>query len=156
MNILPPSPFREMQKLYRIFLSCQIVLWAMAVLLVQTGLFKPFATENLDRLLQVIAVFYSFAAVIIGLQLFKRKLESIKSGTGTVRDKLSHYRSASLVQWALLEGAGIFCVICYLVSGNWAFLGLAIMLLAIFGGLNPFRQKVMLQLRLTEQDVTGF
>jgi hypothetical protein len=41
------------------------------------------------------------------------------------------------------------------ITGNWSFVALAIMLLAVFGGLNPFKQKVMLQLRLSDTDVTG-
>ncbi|MBZ5858960.1 hypothetical protein [Flavihumibacter profundi] len=155
MTMLPSSPFRELQTIYRVLLYSQIGFWIIALLLVQLSIFEPFASESLDRLLQVIAVFYSFIAVIVGLQLFRRRLESIKALEIPVRDKLAQYKSASIVQWALLEGAGIFCIICYVITGNWSFLGLAIMLLAVFGGLNPFKQKVMLQLRLNDTDVAG-
>lgn len=155
MTIQPSSPFRELQTIYRILLYTQIGFWILALLLIQFNVFKPVATESLDRILQVIAVFYSFIAVIVGLQLFRRRLESIKSLEIPARDKVIQYKSASIVQWALLEGAGIFCIICYILTGNWSFLGLAIMLLAIFGGLNPFKQKVMLQLRLNDADVAG-
>lgn len=152
---ISPSPFRELQQLYRIFLYSHIGSTVLALLLVLTGLAEPFAAETLDRLLQVIAVVYSFVAVIVGLQLFRRRVNSIRESALPVRDKLQQFRSGCIVQWALLTGAGFFCAICYVVTGNWAFLGLGIMLLAIFGGLNPFRQKVMLQLRLSEQDVAG-
>ncbi|ULQ51578.1 hypothetical protein [Flavihumibacter fluvii] len=155
MTMLPSSPFRELQIIYRVLLYSQIGFWIIALLLIQFNIFQPFAAESLDRLLQVIAVFYSFIAVIVGLQLFRRRLESIKLLDIPARDKLIQYKSASIVQWALLEGAGIFCIICYIITGNWSFLGLAIMLLAVFGGLNPFKQKVMLQLRLSDTDVTG-
>lgn len=153
--MLPSSPFKDLQTIYRVLLYSQIGFWIIALLLVQFGGIKPFAAESLDRLLQVIAVFYSFIAVIVGLQLFRRRLETIKQLDIPPRDKLIQYKSASIVQWALLEGAGIFCIVCYIITGNWSFLGLAIMLLAVFGGLNPFKQKVMLQLRLNDADVTG-
>jgi hypothetical protein len=149
------SPFRELQTIYRVLLYGQMFCWVLALILVQTGLLQPFASDSLDRLLQVIAVLYSFLAFFVGLQLFRRRLETIKAIDLPARDKLVQFKSASLVQWALLEGAGIFCVICYIITGNWSFLALAVMLLGVFGGLNPFRQKVMLQLRLTEQDVIG-
>ena len=153
--MLPSSPFKDLQTIYRVLLYSQIGFWIIALLLVHFGGIKPFAAESLDRLLQVIAVFYSFIAVIVGLQLFRRRLEAIKQLEIPARDKLIQYKSASIVQWALLEGAGIFCIISYIITGNWSFLGLAIMLLAVFGGLNPFKQKVMLQLRLNDTDVTG-
>lgn len=153
--MLPSSPFRELQTIYRVLLYSQIGLLVLALFFVYFNIVIPFAAESLDRLLQVIAVFYSFAAVIVGLQLFRRRLESIKTLELPARDKINQYKSASIVQWALLEGAGIFCAISYIITGNWSFLGLAIMLLAVFGGLNPFRQKVMLQLKLHENDVAG-
>jgi amino acid permease len=152
---IPPSPFRDLQKLYRIFLYSHIGSVIISVLIVSLGLMKPFAAVTLDRLLQVIAVLYSFLAVIVGLQLFRRRVNAIRENNQSVRDKLSQFRSGCIVQWALLTGAGFFCSISYVITGNWAFPLLAIMLMAIFGGLNPFRQKVMLQLRLSEQDVAG-
>ena len=138
--MLPSSPFKDLQTIYRVLLYSQIGFWIIALLLVQFGGIKPFAAESLDRLLQVIAVFYSFIAVIVGLQLFRRRLETIKQLEIQPRDNLIQYKSASIVQWALLEGAGIFCIVCYILTGNWSFLGLAIMFLAVFGGLNPYKQ----------------
>ncbi len=152
---LQASPFLELQKIYRALLYGQIVFAVAIIILVQTGLFKPFASESLDRLLQVITVVYAFAAVIVGVQLFRRRLETIRNNNETPREKLAQYRSASLVQWLLLEGASIFSMISYGITGNWSFLGLTVMIIAIYGGLNPFKQKVMLQLKLNDQDIAG-
>lgn len=151
----PSSPFRDMQVLYRRLLYVQIAFGIIAFLLVQFNIIVPPADVPLDRLLQVIAVLYSFAAVIVGIQLFRRRLETIRDGKEHAREKLGRYRGASLVQWSLLESASIFCTICYLITGNWAFLGLTLTILVIFGGLNPFKHKVMIQLRLSDQDVAG-
>src|SRR5215471_5603064 len=140
------SPFAELQKLYKALLYSQLVFGALAVLVVQFRIINPFATEAQDRLIQVVVVIFSFAAVIIGMQLFRRKIEACRESGQGVREKLGMYKNACLVQWALLESAFIFSMASYIITGNWAFIGLAIMLLAIFGGLNPFRQKVMLQL----------
>ncbi|MBC6491974.1 hypothetical protein ACFSQD_10380 [Flavihumibacter stibioxidans] len=155
MTNQPTSPFRDMQVLYRRLLYAQIVFGIIAFLLVQFNIIVPPADVPLDRLLQVIAVLYSFAAVIVGIQLFRRRLETIRDGKEHAREKLGRYRGASLVQWSLLESASIFCTICYLITGNWAFLGLTLTILVIFGGLNPFKHKVMIQLRLSDQDVAG-
>ncbi|MCG7857073.1 hypothetical protein [Flavihumibacter sp.] len=149
------SPFYELQKLYRILLYAQIGLGILGIALIQFNLLKPFASVSMDRLLQVITVIYSFAAVIVGMQLFRRRVESIRSDDNAVRTKLAAYKSAAMLQWYLLLGASVFCMVSYVITGNWSFLGLTIMILAIFGGLNPFKQKVMLQLRLSEQDVAG-
>lgn len=155
MNSQPSSPFRDLQTLYRTLLYAQIIMAVIAILVVQLNIIIPPADIPLDRLLQVIAVLYSFAAVIVGLQLFRRRVEALRNSQEHAREKLTGYRSASMVQWALLESASFFCSVCYIISGNWAFLGLTLTIIVIFGGLNPFKQKVMIQLRLSEQDVAN-
>ncbi|KIC91113.1 hypothetical protein [Flavihumibacter sp. ZG627] len=149
------SPFYELQKLYRILLYAQIGIGILGIALIQFNLLKPIASVSVDRMLQVITVIYSFAAVIVGMQLFRRRVESIRSDDNAVRIKLAAYKSAAMLQWYLLLGASVFCMVSYVITANWSFLGLTIMILAIFGGLNPFKQKVMLQLRLSDQDVAG-
>ncbi|WP_290798812.1 hypothetical protein [Flavihumibacter sp. UBA7668] len=150
-----PSIFRDLQYLYKILLYVLVVAMLLSFLLVQFNILEPMVGVATDRMLQVIAVLYCFAAVFVGLQLFRRKLERIRVDSQTPREKLNQYKSASLLQWSLMESAAIFSILCYLLTGNWAFLALAFTLLVLFGGLNPFKHKVMIQLRLSEQDVAG-
>lgn len=150
-----PSVFRDLQHLYRILLYVLVITMLLAFLLVQFNFIKPVVDIPTDRLLQVVAVLYCFAAVFVGLQLFRRKLDEIKKSEDTAREKLNRFKSASILQWGLMESAAIFSTLCYLLTGNWAFLALAFTLLVIFGGLNPFKHKVMIQLRLSEQEVAG-
>jgi archaellum biogenesis protein FlaJ (TadC family) len=150
-----PSIFRDLQHLYKILLYVLVVAMLLSFLLVQFNILEPMVGVATDRMLQVVAVLYCFAAVFVGLQLFRRKLERIRVDSQTPREKLNQYKSASLLQWSLMESAAIFSILCYLLTGNWAFLALAFTLLVLFGGLNPFKHKVMIQLRLSEQDVAG-
>ncbi|GAB2673858.1 hypothetical protein GCM10027036_29100 [Flavihumibacter cheonanensis] len=150
-----PSIFRDLQHLYKTLLYVLVLSMLAAFLLVQFNIIDPVVDIPTDRLLQVVAVLYCFAAVFAGLQLFRRKLEQIKTSDSTAREKLNRFKSASILQWGLMESAAIFSTLCYLLTGNWAFLALSFTLLVIFGGLNPFKHKVMIQLRLSEQEVAG-
>lgn len=154
-KVTAPSIFRDLQHLYKILLYVLVVAMLLSFLLVQFNILEPMVGVATDRMLQVVAVLYCFAAVFVGLQLFRRKLERIRVDSQTPREKLNQYKSASLLQWSLMESAAIFSILCYLLTGNWAFLALAFTLLVLFGGLNPFKHKVMIQLRLSEQDVAG-
>ncbi len=140
---------------YKKLLYTQIVFWVLAVLLVVAGLVRTSSYIELDRLLQLIAVLYSFAAVMVGLLLFRRRVEAIRASARGPREKLQSYNNAAMLQWILLVSANFFCGASYLLVGNWAFIALGMVLLVIYGGLNPFRQKVLLQLRLSEAEVAG-
>ncbi len=150
-----PSIFRDLQHLYKILLYILVLTMIVAFFLVQFRIIDPFVDIPTDRLLQVVAVVYCFAAVLVGLQLFRKKLEFLRTSDLSAREKLERFKSASILQWGLIESAGIFSTLCYLLTGNWAFLALAFTLLIIFAGLNPFKHKVMIQLRLSEQEVAG-
>ncbi|ULQ55525.1 hypothetical protein KJS94_12810 [Flavihumibacter rivuli] len=147
------SPFRAMQSLYNNLLWIQVGFGIASLVLVLTGLVKPLASIQLDRLLQVIAVLVSFAAVIIGIQVFRRRLEAVLAANPGPVEKVAQYRSAATFQWTLLTIAVVVSIIGYLLTANWSFLALALTLLVVYGGLNPFKSKVRLQLRLSDSDM---
>lgn len=146
------SPFRSLQLIYRALLWGQILFLILALILAGT-IIKEKASENLDRQLQVIAVLISFSAFIIGSRIFKKKLFQARHANVSVKEKLEMYRKASLIQWALMDAATIFCIVGYIITHNFSFIGLALLLLVIFGGMNPFKSKVMLQLALSPADL---
>ena len=149
------SFFKLLTAQYRKWLSIQLFAWVIAIIGVAAGWVKPLASQDLDRLLQVIAVLAGFAGVLVGAMLFRRQLERVKEKTIPAREKLETYRQAAGRQWLMILLASLVSLLSYFLVGNWAFAGLGLTLLAIYGALNPFKQKVMLQLRLTDADVAG-
>lgn len=141
--------------MYRKFLSAQVIGWALALVIVLSKWYHTYGNTGLDRLLQLLSVVIAFITVLVGALLFRRRLELVKNGVLPVREKLDNYYQVAMIQWILLTAASAFCILSYLLVGNWSFPALGMALLAILGGLSPFRQKVMLQLRLSEADVTG-
>jgi len=146
------SPFRSLQLIYRALLWGQI-LFLIVALIVASTIAKRAASEELDRQLQVIAVLVSFSAFIIGSRVFKKNLFQARNANISAKQKLAMYRKASLIQWALMDVATVFCIVGYIVTHNFSFIGLALLMLVIFGGMNPFKSKVMLQLALSPSDV---
>lgn len=98
-----PSIFRDLQHLYKILLYVLVLSMLAAFLLIQFNIINPVVDISADRMLQVVAVLYCFAAVFVGLQLFRRKLEQIKTSNSSPREKLNHFKSASILQWGLME-----------------------------------------------------
>ena len=69
------------------------------------------------------------------------------------REKFALYRTACLIQWALLEGPCIFCTIGFFLTGNYAFLALVLVILFVFVMTAPSKLKMQLQLQITEADL---
>ena len=113
----------------------------------------PPVTSTTDRILQVIALVLSFASVFGGMNIFKKRLSAIQENKLPLAERTTQYRAACLVQWSMLEGASLFSIICFILTGNYAFAALALVLIVFFAMIAPAKMKIILQLRLSSQEV---
>jgi len=115
----------------------------------------PPSMQHKDRLLQIIVLVITAAGFFIGSFLFKKKILAIRDMRNVPQDKFNAYRAACLTQWALLELPALFSIVCFYLVGNYAYLALVGILLLIFAMLAPTKQKVALQIGLTDEEVNN-
>ncbi|MBL0146909.1 MAG: hypothetical protein IPP48_15515 [Chitinophagaceae bacterium] len=107
------NSFKALQLIHKAMLLGQIVAAVIFLILIASKM-QTAALQDKDRLFQVVAVVFSVAAVLIGSYLFKKKITGIKNKfEASIADKFTQYRTASIVQWALLEGATLFSCIAF-------------------------------------------
>ena len=138
--------------LHKALLMGQILFAAACIYIVYTKTILPPAKE-LDRILQVAALIITIAGVYAGMTIFKKKLVVIREMQTGNKEKFSLYRSASIVQWALLEGPSIFCIISFLLTGNYAFLALAAGIIFLFILMGPSKVKMITHLQIDESEL---
>lgn len=138
--------------LHKAMLVGQFIFAAAAFYLVYNNLFEPTMKEQ-ERMFQVIAIALTAGGFFGGMNIFKRKLQEIRSMQGSNRERFAAYRTACILQWALVEGPCLFCIIGFLLTGNYAFMALAGVLILLFVMLSPTRNKVMVHLNLSEQEM---
>ena len=110
--------------------------------------FQP--NQNSVLFVNLSAVYLVFAATI-GYWLFGNQLKTAKK-LKTLNDKLNAYRSASIVRFALLEGAALVAIVFYLLTGNIVLLGIAGigLLVLLLAHPNPTKLKDHLDLSQAE------
>ena len=143
---------KSLQIIHRALLLGLVLFAAIAFYLNYSGNFIT-GLKSYDQPLQVIAITLSFGGFFIGSLLFKKKMQQLKDSSPELRVKLSTYRSAAIMQWALLEGPALFAIICFLLVGNYAFLALAVVFIILFAVTAPNKTKMMLLLQLTEEEI---
>jgi hypothetical protein len=133
-------------------LAVQVMFAALAAYLLYSGSVFPTAAE-LDRTLQIVALAITTAGVFAGFTIFKKKLGQIRDMQGNAKEKFDQYRSACIMQWALMEGPAIFCIICFFLTGNYAFLAVAAFVIVLFAMTGPSKLKIQLQLQISEAEL---
>jgi len=137
--------------LHKALLMGQLVFGGIGAYLVYTKSVTPAAAE-LEKVLQVAAIIVAAGGVYGGMRIFKKKLlqaRDMESG----KEKFALYRSALIIQWALLEAPSLFCIACFFLTGNYAFLALAMVLIFLFVMTAPSKIKMLTQLQISESEL---
>jgi hypothetical protein len=146
------SNFVAFKLIHKAMLIGQLLALAVFCYLIFSKAQSPILKEK-DRLFQIVALLFTGAAFFIGTILFKKKIAAIKENNDGLQHKFGQYKTASLIQWALLEAATLFNGIAFFLVGNYAFIALAIVLLVLFFMLAPNRTKMAIQLGLPLHEV---
>jgi ABC-type dipeptide/oligopeptide/nickel transport system permease subunit len=147
-------PLKALQLLHRIMLLMQVVFAIIMIGLIASGFQKPSA-KDLNSILQVVVIVIGSICYFAGTHIFKKKVSGIKEANITAAEKFSQYRSASILLWAILEGPTLFCIISFFLTGNYAFIALAVVLLFFFFIFGVNRQKLFLFIGLSEEEIDG-
>jgi len=141
-------------KIYHLALLGGITFFAIiAVIMVITKTIPPLNNNSIEQILQAITAVVSLAALLVGFNLFKRRITQARSATGTAEERMNQYRTACVTWWALIEGPGIFAVIGLYLTGNFAFLALALFHIVILAVFMPRKENIIVLLNLTTDEV---
>ncbi|MBC7849800.1 MAG: hypothetical protein H7Y31_08690 [Chitinophagaceae bacterium] len=121
-----PRIFAALSILHKALLGGLFLFTAFAFVLVYLKMFPAVADVELNRIFQVVAIALSVLVVFIGYRVFNKKLLTLRESGEPALEKLNQYRTAVIIWWAMIEGPGLFAVICLLITGNYAFVALAI------------------------------
>ena len=104
------AAFKILSILHKGLMMGQVLFSGICIYLVYTNTILP-AAKELDKILQVVALIITAGGIYAGITFFKKKLMQIRAMQAAAKEKFALYRTACLIQWALLEGPSIFCTI---------------------------------------------
>ncbi|HEY2580443.1 MAG TPA: hypothetical protein VGI43_01475 [Mucilaginibacter sp.] len=112
-----------------------------------TGLnMKP----NNDPLFYV-ALLLVFGGMLLGSFLYRQQLAKLAEGA-TLKEKLSVYQTALIMRCAPSEGGSMFCIVCYMLTGNSFYLVLTALNILYFIWMRPTKQKIEDEVSLSYED----
>jgi hypothetical protein len=146
------STIKKLSLIHKVMFFTQIAFAGICFYLSYSGTVPPTLDKETEKILQVVALVFSAAGFFGGTFLMKKKILEARAMNGTVQQKFDLFKSFAILQWAMLEGPTLLCIIVFLLSGNYAVLVLAGVLITCFGMLAPTRSKVAFQLSLSDAE----
>lgn len=147
------NAFSAFKIIHSALLIGQLLFIGIMLYLVYSNIITTPFTGN-DKALQVAAVLFSALAFFAGNHILKKRSAALRDNTViSPKERFEKYRAACIMQWALLEGAALFCGICFFLSGNYAFLVLAAALILFFALQTPGKSKTASQSGLSIDEI---
>lgn len=145
--------FSSLNLMHKGMLMGQVIFTAVMFFLVYKKMLDPVAAKH-EKILQLVAIVFAAVAILLGNSIFKKKLVWINQHSSLdAKTKLEMYRSATFLHWGLAEAGCLVSGICFLLSGNYAFLALAAVLVVYFAMLMPVKTRIAAQLNLQTSDL---
>jgi len=151
----PQSPKTILKTLPIIHIALLLgqVLFCIVVFTTQKQTPKFNISTTADPFLFVVPVM-AIASFATSNFLFRQQL-TIAAGKPTVAQKIQSYQAASIVRFALLEGASLFGIVTYLLTGNLLFISISGLIILYFIFIRPTKDKIVSDLNLDYQEVAA-
>lgn len=111
--------------------------------------------ENIETTYLIALVLLSLFG-IFGGQTVKRKNIEKASNSSSLRQKLGTYQTASLINYAFIEGPALFGIVLYLQTSEFIYLLVALILMMYFLTLRPTKEKISKSLQLNREHQMEF
>lgn len=148
----PANAFKTLKILHTAILGGLIIFTILSIV-VPRDMVAGKADHDMEMILQAIAAGVSLLSLLVGFNLFKKRLVIVRNSAEPAEQRFAMYRAACIMWWALIDGPGIFAIISYFLTGNYAFLALALFQMALLAVFMPRKDNIVLLLNLTSDDV---
>jgi hypothetical protein len=143
------GPVRALQLLFMALLYGQLLFAVLTLVLIKSGLIKATTDAATERKFELACLVISIIAVPSAFALFKRKMEQVRV-IANLSDRFVEYRGACIMKYFLIEIPTLLSIVFYLLTGNWAFIIIAVLLMFIFMSQNPIRQRIKTDLQVDD------
>jgi hypothetical protein len=127
------------------------VFFALVSYLLNKDMAMTVLEKELINVLKYLLPVFILGGYLSSKLMFSKNLKTAISRQ-TLSEKLTDYRTALIIRFALLEGASFITTLVYLLTGNAIFLGFAVIVIVIFLTMMPSAARAVKDLQLNVYD----
>ena len=141
--------------MHKAMLAGQVIFTAIIFYLLYSKNIQPAFVEQ-EKTMQVVALLIAFVGIFTGAKLFNSKMMQLRQAIDEdIQNKLTKYRTASLILWVLIEIPCLVAGICLMLTGGYAFLALGVVIILYFALQAPSKAKAALHLGVSNDELAG-
>lgn len=155
MQQQPVSNIKALTVLHFSLLVGQVVFAVIAYYVRYSGTMPLMDMSTNGKFVTIGIAVFALLLAVFAFSMYKKKVEAIKINAAPLKEKLSAYRAASIIRWAMLEAPVLVAIVMYMLTGDYNLLILIGVILLLFITTRPTVSKAAAELSMSEDEVNS-
>lgn len=112
---------------------------------------NPTAGKELDNIFTFVVPIFGLMMMFISRMIYNQMILKFDSSANLLQ-KISHYRAAKIVSWAMIEGACFFALVATMVTSNYLYIVVFILLIGYFILMRPSKESLVRDMHLKSEE----
>ncbi len=126
-----------------------LLFFIIAMILMQDK--KAEGSEELDRIFTFLVPLIGLVIMFISRLIYNKKISKYDS-TFSLLQKISYYRTAKIISWAMIEGGCFLALVATILTSNYLYVVVFIFLFGYFLLLRPSNESMIRDMRLNSEE----
>ena len=135
--------------IYLALLAGMILVFAVSIWLVQSDEFVP--NTDMDNLFQIVIPLVGLTAMFFSRYLYKKQVIKVDKNSDIIT-KLNFYRTFKVISFALIEGAGLFALIGFMITENYLYVFVFVFLIGFLFMIRPSREGFVSDFKISRDE----
>lgn len=109
------------------------------------------AGKELDNIFTFVVPIFGLMMMFISRMIYNQMILKFDSSANLLQ-KISHYRTAKIVSWAMIEGACFFALVATMLTSNYLYVAVYIFLFGYFFLMRPSKESLIRDMHLNSEE----
>jgi ABC-type dipeptide/oligopeptide/nickel transport system permease subunit len=143
------NQIRITNAIYYALVSGLLLFFIVVIVLIQDK--DPSTGKGVDNIFTIIVPVFGLMMMFLSRMIYNQTLSKIDSGSSLIQ-KISGYRTAKIVAWAMLESACFFALVASMLTSNYLYVAVSIFLFGFFFLMKPSKESLIRDMRLNSDE----
>jgi len=143
------TQMRITNTIYYSLLTGLLIFFIVVIVLIQEN--DPSTGKNFDKVFTIIVPLFGLIMMFVSRMVYNQMLAKIVASSSLIQ-KISGYRTAKIVAWAMIEGACFFALVATLLTSNYLYVAVYIFLFGYFFLMKPTKESLIRDMHLNSDE----
>lgn len=143
------NQFSSIKIIYYVLVTGLITFFAFTLFFIQDRIADQ--SSNLDSIFTIVVPLFGLMMMFISRKVYSQLFANYKS-SNDLSQKIEFYRKAKIVSWALVEGGCFFALVATILTVNYLYVAVFILLFGYFIMMRPSVESFVQEMRLNSKE----